>query len=206
MASSPSAVTFVFETYELLDSIVYWIYCPWECYDRGTQRRDYAALMRVNKLWFSVATKYVWRKLGGRHECMHGPWKPDLEILIEAPERLQIYARCVEELGFDDLYDCYDIPDVRRGRVRTLMDWYPLIDVLSTVDFPRLCVVQFNATQLPERGFTPSKGDSAWDRDYLYLRQSLKCLRYYYLRPTPEFYTTLKVRFHMLAFHLLYIT
>ena len=96
MALHPSSsAERVLGIYELLDNIFYYVYCPFEYNDDSSlYSYENVGLLLVNKFWFSVGVTYVWRRIGGTS----GPWRSDLEILIDDPERLQIYAKCIESL------------------------------------------------------------------------------------------------------------
>ena len=72
-----------------------------------------AGLLRVNRLWFSVAVKYIWRRCG----YYPGPKRFDLGKLAMGPmryipptlkaqsERLQFYADFIEEFNFEEEID-----------------------------------------------------------------------------------------------------
>ena len=182
MALRPSSsADSVLGLYELLDNILYYVYCPSEDDDDSSvYAYEHAELLLVNKLWFSVGVKYVWRCIGG----ISGPWRSDLEILNDNPDRLQIYARCIESIHIknDRMRVEGQLRVSRSAEVE--LDLSQLKNMLQRVKFPRLQAVHLT-------GDSPVPFLNSLFQ--VYLRDTVKELYLYSLAPPAGFWSVLNV-------------
>lgn len=171
-AHDQSPAAFVLGVPELLDNILHYVISS----QHHTKNNIY---LRVNKTWFSVAVRYVWRR---RHE-------DDIKKIIhygkmlDHPERLQLYAGCIEHLRIG-----YNPDNKRRWElVETPEHRLHVGHLVAAVKFPRLWEIHLD---------NPSYKDDQFSQPlaYLCLQDKLKRLKVLSGAPPAGFWTQLKVR------------
>ena len=193
MALRPcSSAERVLGIYELLDNIFYHVYCSSEEDDDDNFSIYFCEnvdLLFVNKLWFSVGVEYVWRHVGDPL----GPWRSDLEILVDDPERLQIYARCIESLQIkNDRMLVEGQPQLSRS-AEVELDLSRFERILPGVEFPRLRTIKFT-------GGKPVGSLNSLSQ--MYLRDTVKKLWLCSLTPPVGFWSMLNVGNVRILFYL----
>ena len=173
-----SAAATVLELPELLDNILYHVYPEhsFHHYDDYDGVRQSAGLLRVCKFWFSIAVKYAWGTLGGSER----PSRFDLELLVDDPHRLKIYAKHIENLYIDNYGRSPHRPTEEQD------DQSRFHKLLPLVELPRLRRLTVNCHKLESR--IPFSDPAT----HLYLRESLTHLKLYCVAPSPSFWTLLK--------------
>ena len=174
-----SAAASVLGQFELLDAI-FENACPSYTFDGYNPYSITISdgWLRVNKLWFSVLVKYVWRHLDGRGR----PSRLDLELLADNPHRLQTYAKYVETLHIDK-----NSRNPRRT-IKEQEDRSRLHQLLSVVEFPRLRKLAIGSYSLDD--CIPFANPVT----HFYLRDSLTQVTLRSLAAPPHFWTLLKDR------------
>lgn len=169
----------VFGIYELLDNIFYFVYEDYnDSMSNDGRRRESAGFLLVNRLWFRVAVRHVWRHCG-RHTS---PSRDDLATLMNYPERFQTYANFVRRLELSCEIRGYMTYEEEENRLR-------LGELLEDGGLPQLNELSLCSSQ------------SLWT-DQAYLQRTLKSsknfnnlksLKTTVVGFTPEFWTLLKV-------------
>ena len=141
----------------------------------------FTSYLPVNKLWSSLAAKYVWRQCGYRP----GPLRYDLAKLATSPDRLQWFASFVEEL--------YVNYETSRSDSKQLIQT-PMISEKSDslalgVAFPRLTKIRIAGQPPPEEGKL-----HLFQLTLSYLRPSLIYLESQSISHSAEVWILMKVR------------
>ena len=193
MSASTSVAARVLNSPELLHTILDFFYGGGvgadEYHDLPQTLRQKRGPLYVNRFWWSIAMKYMWRHCGERN----GPVLSDFEALETQPDRAQAYANCIETLELDrSALIANFLGRQRDGHLHSIRHE----DVLNgaaeywpRLDFPRLKTIRVGRISEQDQG-----GNEIGPlRAIQYLQETVKVLEVDWSRTTEEFWAAVSV-------------